>query len=59
MVIDNKSPPGAWADEMKRAPWAFGQKREISVYEILEKMRAHGLIVEADIIAKLLASNRK
>lgn len=45
----------AFEQELKAAPWAYGQKREPSVYEILNKMRAHGLIVEADIIARLLA----
>jgi hypothetical protein len=56
MIIDDESPPGAWKREMEKLPWAFGQKREPSVTEILTRMRAHGLDVEADIIARLLAT---
>lgn len=56
VIIDDQSPPGAWKREMEKAPWAFGQKREPTVVEILTKMRAHGLDREADVIARLLAS---
>jgi hypothetical protein len=55
MIIDNESEPGAWKREMEKAPWAYGQKREPDVLEILTRMRAHGLDVEADIIARELA----
>ena len=54
MIIDNESEPGAWKREMEKAPWAYGQKREPDVLEILTRMRAHGLDVEADIIAREL-----
>lgn len=55
MIIDNESEAGSWEREMRRAPWAFGQKREPDVAEILAKMRAHGLMTEADVIARILA----
>ena len=55
MIIDNESEPGAWKREMEKAPWAYGQKREPNLLEILTRMRAHGLDVEADIIARELA----
>jgi len=55
MIIDNESEPGAWKREMEKAPWAYGQKREPDLLEILTRMRAHGLDVEADIIARELA----
>lgn len=54
-MIDNESEPGAWKREMEKAPWAYGQKREPDIMEILTRMRAHGLDVEADIIARELA----
>lgn len=58
MIIDNESEPGSWDREMRRAPWAFGQRREPDVIEILTRMRAHGLDVEADVIARLLAGTK-
>ena len=59
-MIDNQSEPGAWAREMKRAPWAFGQSpREPDVGEILVRMRAHGLDREAEVIARLLSGQPK
>lgn len=57
-MIDNESEPGSWEREMRRAPWAFGQRREPDVTEILTRMRAHGLDVEADVIARLLAGTK-
>ena len=57
-MIDNQSEPGSWEREMRRAPWAYGQKREPDVIEILTRMRAHGLDVEADVIARLLAETK-
>lgn len=54
MTIDNESEPGSWERELKRHPWGYGQKREPNIAEILSKMRAHGLDVEADIIARIL-----
>lgn len=58
VIIDNESEPGAWAKEMRRAPWAFGQRREPDLGEILVKMRAHGLDREADVVARLLSETK-
>lgn len=42
--IDNESPPGAWAKELARAPWAYGQKQQHDrVAEALQQLRARGL----------------
>jgi hypothetical protein len=58
MTIDNESEPGSWERELRRAPWAYGQRREPDVAEILAKMTAHGLIAEAAVIARLLAETK-
>lgn len=58
VIIDNESEPGSWDREMRRAPWAFGQRREPDLGEILVKMRAHGLVAEADVIARLLLETK-
>jgi hypothetical protein len=58
MTIDNESEPGSWEREMRRAPWAYGQRREPDVAEVLAKMTAHGLIAEAAVIARLLAETK-
>ena len=51
MPVDNQSPPGSWAVEMDRAPWAFGQHKERSVPDVLVKLRQHGLVDEANYLA--------
>ena len=58
VIIDNESEPGSWEREMRRAPWAFGQRREPDLAEILVKMRAHGLDREADVIARYLLETK-
>ena len=58
VIIDNESEPGSWEREMRRAPWAYGQRREPDVAEVLAKMTAHGLIAEAAVIARLLAETK-
>lgn len=58
MIIDSESEPGSWDREMRRAPWAFGQRREPDIIEILTKMRAHGLMAEADVVARLLLETK-
>lgn len=50
VIIDNESPPGAWEQELQRAPWAYGQRKPPTIDEVLWIMRRHGLTVEADII---------
>lgn len=51
MPVDRDSPPGSWAEEMDRAPWAFGQHKERSVPDVLVKIRQCGLIEEANYLA--------
>lgn len=51
MPVDRDSPPGSWAEEMDRAPWAFGQHKVRSVPDILAKIRQCGLTEEANYIA--------
>lgn len=38
----------AFEQELKAAPWGYGQRREPMLFEILEKMRRAGLGNEAD-----------
>lgn len=49
-MIDDQSPPGSWAREMAKAPWAFGQKKPDTVAEILVLLRQRGMEREADIL---------
>lgn len=58
-MIDNESEPGAWERELKKLPWGYGQQRDPDLSEILYRMRAHGLGVEADIIARALANTTR
>ncbi len=55
MVTDNESPPGAWAEEMRRAPWAFGQKKPETVDEVLQFLRQKGYEREAAILTREFA----
>ena len=38
----------AFEAELSAAPWAYGQARELTISEVLYRMRAQGLDVEAD-----------
>lgn len=38
----------AFEAELAAAPWAYGQARELTINEVLYRMRAQGLDVEAD-----------
>lgn len=38
----------AFEAELAAAPWAYGQNRELTISEVLYRMRAQGLDVEAD-----------
>jgi hypothetical protein len=51
MAVDKDSPPGAWKEEMERAPWAFGQPKRINYTDAISIMRLRGLGHEADVIA--------
>jgi hypothetical protein len=55
VIVDNESPPGAWQRELQRAPWAYGQKKQPTLNEVLWTLRKLGLSVEADIIAAEVA----
>lgn len=47
MTIDNESPAGAWANELKAAPWAYGQERDWRIENALAAIRMRGLWSEA------------
>jgi hypothetical protein len=51
MTIDNQSPPGAWADELKAAPWGYGQERDWRIDNALASVRMRGLWSEASVLA--------
>jgi len=50
-IVDNESPPGAWRDEMKAAPWGYGQSQAKNVEQALNNVRKLGLWEEANILA--------
>lgn len=52
VVIDQESPAGAWAEELKRMPWGYGQQREPSLEEIYAKLRREGFTREVDLIQR-------
>ena len=47
MTIDNESPAGAWANELKAAPWGYGQERDWRIDNALAAIRMRGLWSEA------------
>lgn len=51
MTIDNESPAGAWANELKAAPWAYGQERDWRIDNALATLRMRGLWTEASVLA--------
>lgn len=51
LLIDKDSPPGAWKEEMARAPWAFGQKAR-TVEQALITLRQAGYWDEATLLAQ-------
>lgn len=50
-VVDDESPPGAWKDEMKAAPWGYGQSQLQKVEHAINNVRKAGLWDEAHILA--------
>lgn len=52
MIIDDVSPPGSWANEMKAAPWGYGQTQSNQVRQSLQEVRAKGLWIEADVLER-------
>lgn len=51
MTVDNQSPAGAWADELKAAPWGYGQERDWRIDNALASVRMRGLWSEASTLA--------
>jgi hypothetical protein len=51
MTTDNISPPGAWKDEMKAAPWGYGQTQQKQIEQALINIRRAGLLDEATVIS--------
>jgi hypothetical protein len=51
MTTDNISPPGAWKDEMKAAPWGYGQTQQKQIEQALINIRRAGLFDEATVIS--------
>jgi hypothetical protein len=50
VTYDDKSPPGAWKDEMKAAPWGYGQTQQQQIERALQNIRRAGLSDEATAI---------
>ena len=50
-IVDDESPPGAWQDEMKAAPWGYGQSQLKNVEQALNNVRKAGLWEEAHILS--------
>jgi len=58
LVIDNQSPPGSWNDEMKAAPWGYGQSQQTLVEQSLQNIRRAGLSKEATVLSLELLTLR-
>lgn len=50
-IVDDESPPGAWKEEMKAAPWGYGQSQAKNVETALNNVRKAGLWDEARILS--------
>ena len=51
-MIDDISEPGAWAKEMKAAPWGYGQNQATQVRKALAEIRSKSLWIEADVLER-------
>ena len=51
VIVDDQSPPGAWKDELKAAPWGYGQSQQKRVERSLENIRRAGLFDEATVLS--------
>jgi hypothetical protein len=49
-TYDDKSPPGAWKNEMSAAPWGYGQTQQQQIDRALQNIRRAGLSDEATVI---------
>jgi len=50
MIVDKESPPGAWADELRAAPWGYGQSQAKKVEVALNNVQKAGLWDEYRVI---------
>jgi hypothetical protein len=50
MPVDNISPPGAWAEELKAAPWGYGQSQLKKVEMAIYNLRKANMWDEARVI---------
>ena len=50
MIVDKESPPGAWADELRAAPWGYGQSQAKKVEIALNNVQKAGLWDEYRVI---------
>ena len=58
-TIDNVSPPGAWEQELKAAPWGFGQAQSTQVQQALVTIRLKGLNVEAAVLEREIVALKR
>ena len=58
-TIDDESPPGAWKEEMKAAPWGYGQTQNKKVEDALASMRLRGMWQEASILSLEITTLRR
>ena len=58
VTYDDKSPPGAWKEEMKAAPWGYGQTQQQQIERALQNIRRAGLSEEATVISLELVTLR-
>lgn len=49
-MYDNISPPGAWKDELKAAPWGYGQEQNKRVQDALATIRMRSMWTEAAVL---------
>ena len=52
MSIDDQSPPGSWANELKAAPWGYGQGRKTTIEKALAAVHGSGLWEESILLAQ-------
>ena len=58
MTIDTESPPGAWANEMKAAPWGYGQSQADRVRWALAEVAQKGLWEAATVLQQEIETLR-
>jgi hypothetical protein len=58
VTIDTESPPGAWANEMKAAPWGYGQSQADRVRWALAEVAQKGLWEAARVLEQEIKTLR-